>query len=95
MRPRIQKDKVEFCYSTVVNKVNNSSLDQVKAELTRYNQRVYKKQKTQGVVKCVEFYFFGSPVQKPLDWIEKLEAAKIEYQIIYKWLRGESSKPWC
>lgn len=56
----------------------------MKAELTRYNQRVYKKQKTQGVIKCVEFYFFGQKVQKGLDWIEKLEAANIEYTIIEK-----------
>lgn len=86
MRTRIRKStrNVEFCYSTVVTRVNNSSSDAMKAELTRYNQRVYHKQKTQGVVKCVEFYFFGSPVQKPLDWIEKLEAAGIEYKIIDK-----------
>lgn len=89
MRPRIKKStvvetKVEFCYSTVVTRVNNSSSDAMKAELTRYNQRVYKKQKTQGVIKCVEFSFFGRRVQKGLDWIEKLEAANIEYTIIEK-----------
>ena len=89
MRPRIKKStvvetKVEFCYSTVVTRVNNSSSDAMKAELTRYNQRVYRKQKTQGVIKCVEFYFFGQKVQKGLDWIEKLEAANIEYTIIEK-----------
>ena len=89
MRPRIKKStvvetKVEFCYSTVVTRVNNSSSDAMKAELTRYNQRVYQKSKAQGVVKYVEFYFFGQRVQKGLDWIEKLEAAHIEYTIIKK-----------
>ena len=82
MRPRIKKStvvetKVEFCYSTVVTRANNSSSDVIKAELTRYNQ-------PQGVVKCVEFYFFGQRVQKGLDWIEKLEAAGFEYTIIEK-----------
>ena len=89
MRPRIKKStvvetKVEFCYSTVVTRVNNSSSDAMKAELTCYNQQVYRKQKTQGVVKCVEFYFFNQKVQKGLDWIEKLEAAGFEYTIIEK-----------
>ena len=89
MRPRIKKStvietKVEFCYSTVVTRVNNSSSDAMKAELTRYNQRVYQKSKAQGVVKYVEFYFFGQKVQKGLDWIEKLEAAGFEYTIIEK-----------
>lgn len=89
MRPRIKKStvietKVEFCYSTVVTRVNNSSSDAMKAELTRYNQRVYHQQKTQGVVKCVEFSFFGQKVQKGLDWIERLEAAGFEYTIIEK-----------
>lgn len=89
MRQRIKKStvvetKVEFCYSTVVTRVNNSSSDELKAELTRYNQRVYRKQKTQGVVKCVEFYFFGQRVQKGLDWIERLEATGFEYTIIEK-----------
>lgn len=89
MKPRIKKStvvktKVEFCYSTVVVRANNSNSDEMKAELTRYNQRVYKKQKTQGVVKYVEFSFFGQRVQKGLDWIEKLEAAHIEYTIIEK-----------
>ena len=88
MRPRIKKStvvetKVEFCYSTVVTRVNNSSSDAVKAELTRYNQRVYHKQKTQST-KYVEFDFFGQRVQKGLDWIEKLEAAGFEYTIIEK-----------
>lgn len=86
MRPRIKKStsNVEFCYSTVVTRVKNSNSDELKAELTRYNQRVYKKQKTQGVIKYVEFYFFGQKVRKGLDWIERLEAAKIEYKIIDK-----------
>ena len=89
MRPRIKKStvietKVEFCYSTVVTRANNSSSDELRAELTRYNQRVYQKSKTQGVVKCVEFYFFGQRVQKGLDWIERLEAAGFEYTIIEK-----------
>ena len=85
-RVRIKKTvEVEFCYSTVVDKVNNSSLDQMKAELTRLNQRAaYREIITVKIAVAVEFMMFGSPVQKPLDWIEKLEAAKIEYQIIYK-----------
>ena len=86
-RVRIKKTaEVEFCYSTVVDNVNNSSVDQLKAELTRLNQRAaYRGTTTVKVAIAVEFYMFGSPVQKPLDWIEKLEAAHMQYQIIYKW----------
>lgn len=88
MRTRIRIKKtveVEFCYSTVVDNVNNSSVDQLKAELTRLNQRVaYRETTTVKVAVAVEFIMFGSPVLKPLDWIEKLEAAHMEYQIIYK-----------
>lgn len=90
MRPRIKKStvvetKVEFCYSTVVTRANNSSSDAIKAELTRLNQRAaYRKSATVKIAVAVEFYFFGSPVQKPLDWIERLEAANIQYTIIYK-----------
>ena len=84
-RVRIKKTvEVEFCYSTVVDNVNNSSVDQLKAELTRLNQRAAYRETTVKVAVAVEFMFFGSPVQKPLDWIEKLEAANIEYKIIYK-----------
>lgn len=84
-RVRIKKTvEVEFCYSTVVDKVNNSSLDQMKAELTRLNQRAAYRETTVKTAVAVEFNMFGSPVQKPLDWIEKLEAANIEYKVIYK-----------
>lgn len=84
-RVRIKKTvEVEFCYSTVVDNVNNSSVDQLKAELTRLNQRAAYRETTVKVAVAVEFYMFGSPVQKPLDWIEKLEAANMEYTVIYK-----------
>lgn len=84
-RVRIKKTvEVEFCYSTVVDRGNNSSSDQIRAELTRLNQKIAYKETTVKVAVAVEFMFFGSPVQKPLDWIEKLEAANIEYKIIYK-----------
>lgn len=57
----------------------------MKAELTRLNMRAsYRETTTVKVAIAVEFYMFGSPVQKPLDWIEKLEAAHMQYQIIYK-----------
>lgn len=87
MRTRIKKStlNVEFCYSTVVVRVNNSSSNEIRAELTRLNMRAaYREQNTVKVAVAVEFMMFGSPVQKPLDWIEKLEAAGIEYKIIYK-----------
>ena len=87
MRTRIRIKKtveVEFCYSTVVDNVNNSSVDQLKAELTRLNQRAAYRETTVKVAVAVEFMMFGSPVQKPLDWIERLEAANMQYQIIYK-----------
>lgn len=85
-RVRIKKTvEVEFCYSTVVDNVNNSSVDQIKAELTLLSQRAaYRESTTVKVAVAVEFIIFGSPVQKPLDWIEKLEAANIKYEIIYK-----------
>lgn len=87
MRPRIKKStlNVEFCYSTVVARVNNSSSDEIRAELTRLNMRAVKRS-TVKVAVAVEFYMFGNPVQKSLDWIEKLEAANIQYTVIYKWL---------
>ena len=87
MRTRIKKSTttVEFCYSTVVARVNNSSSDEIRAELTRLNMRAaYREQNTVKVAVAVEFNMFGSSVQKPLDWIERLEAANIEYKIIYK-----------
>ena len=75
---------VEFCYSTVVTRANNSSSDEIKAELTRLNMRAAYRETTVKVAVAVEFMMFGSPVRKPLDWIEKLEAAHIEYTIVYK-----------
>ena len=91
---RIKKTvEVEFCYSTVVDNVNNSSVDQLKAELTKLNQRAAYRETTVQIAVAVEFMMFGSPVQKPLDWIERLEAANMQYKVIYRWLRGESSKP--
>lgn len=86
MRTRIKKSTltVEFCYSTVVARVNNSSSDEIRAELTRLNMRAAYRETTVKTATAVEFMIFGSPVQKPLDWIEKLEAAHIEYKIIYK-----------
>lgn len=87
MRARIRKStrKVEFCYSTVVFRVNNSSSDAIKAELTRLNQRAaYRESTTVKVAVAVEFMFFGSPVQKPLDWIERLDAANVKYKLVYK-----------
>ena len=86
MRARIRKSTttVEFCYSTVVARVNNSSSDEIRAELTRLNIRAAYRETTVKVAVAVEFNMFGSPVQKPLDWIEKLEAANIKYEIIYE-----------
>ena len=86
MRTRIKKSTttVEFCYSTVVARVNNSSSDEIRAELTRLNQRAAYRETTVKTAGAVEFNMFGSSVQKPLDWIERLEAANIEYKIIYK-----------
>ena len=84
-RVRIKKTvEVEFCYSTVVDNVNNSSVDQLKAELTRLNQRAAYRETTVKVAIAVEFMMFGSPVQKPLDWIERLEAANMQYKVIYR-----------
>ena len=84
-RVRIKKTvEVEFCYSTVVDNVNNSSVDQLKAELTRLNQRAAYRETTVKIAIAVEFMMFGSPVQKPLNWIERLEAAHMSYQIIYR-----------
>lgn len=87
MRQRIKKSTttVEFCYSTVVARVNNSGSDEIRAELTRLNMRVaYRETLTAKVAVAVEFNMFGSPVRKPLNWIEKLEAARIKYEIIYE-----------
>ena len=75
---------VEFCYSTVVTRANNSSSDAMKAVLTRLNMRAAYRETTVKVAVAVEFMMFGSPVRKPLDWIERLEAANMQYQIIYK-----------
>ena len=75
---------VEFCYSTVVARVNNSSSNEIRAELTRLNMRAAYRETTVKVAVAVEFMLFGSPVQKSLDWIERLEAAHMEYKIIYK-----------
>lgn len=84
-RVRIKKTvEVEFCYSTVVDNVNNSSVDQLKAELTRLNQRAAYRETTVQIAVAVEFMMFGSPVQKPLDWIERLEAANMQYKVIYR-----------
>lgn len=85
MRTRIKKSTttVEFCYSTVVTRVNNSSSDEIRAELTRLNMRAAKRS-TVKIAVAVEFNMFGSPVQKPLDWIDRLEAAHMEYKMIYK-----------
>lgn len=87
MRTRIRKSTttVEFCYSTVVARVNNSSSDEIKAELTRLNMRAAYSETTMKTAVAVEFMMFGSPVQKPLDWIARLDAANIDYKIIYKW----------
>ena len=86
MRPRIQKSTttVEFCYSTVVARVNNSSSNEIRAELTRLNMRAAYRETTVKTAIAVEFNMFGSPVQKPLDWIERLEAANIKYETVYK-----------
>lgn len=84
-RMRIKKTvEVEFCYSTVVDNVNNSSVDQLKAELTKLNQRAAYRETTVQIAVAVEFMMFGSPVQKPLDWIERLEAANMQYKVIYR-----------
>ena len=86
MRQRIHKSTtiVEFCYSTVVFRANNSSSDETRAELTRLNMRAAYRETTVKIAVAVEFMMFGSPAQKPLDWIEKLEAANIKYNIIYR-----------
>lgn len=77
--------KVEFCYSTVVFRENNSTSDEIRAELTRLNQReAYRETLTVKVAVAVEFTLFGSLVQKPLDWKDRLDAAGIKYEIIYK-----------
>lgn len=86
MRTRIHKSTttVEFCYSTVVFRVNNSSSDEIRAELTRLNMRAAYKESTVKTAVAVEFMLFGSLVRKPLDWISKLDAANIDYEIIYE-----------
>lgn len=87
MRQRIHKSTmtVEFCYSTVVARVNNSSSNEIRAELTRLNMRAaYRESITVKTAVAVEFNMFGSSVQKPLDWIERLEAANIKYKVVYK-----------
>ena len=68
----------------MVARVNNSSSDEIRAELTRLNMRAAYRETTVKTAVAVEFMMFGSPVQKPLDWIEKLEAANMQYTIIYK-----------
>lgn len=94
MRTRIKKSTttVEFCYSTVVARVNNSSSDEIRAKLTRLNQKMAYKETTVKTAVAVEFAIFGNPVRKPLNWIERLEAAHMEYKVIYKWLHGKYSK---
>lgn len=86
MRTRIKKSTttVEFCYSTVVARVNNSSSDEIKAELTRLNMRAAYRESTVKIAVAVEFSMFGSPVRKPLDWIARLDAANIKYEVIYE-----------
>lgn len=86
MRPRIKKStlNVEFCYSTVVTRVNNSSSDEMKAELTRLNMRAAYRETIVKVAVAVEFNMFGSSVRKPLDWIARLDAAKVKYKVIYE-----------
>lgn len=86
MRTRIKKatTTVEFCYSTVVFRVNNSSSDETRAELTRLNMRAAYRETTIKTAVAVEFMLFGSPVRKPLDWIARLEAANVKYEVIYE-----------
>lgn len=86
MRQRIHKSTttVEFCYSTVVFRVNNSSSDEIKAELTRLNMRAVYRETTVKTAVAVEFMLFGNPVRKPLDWIARLDAANVKYEIIYE-----------
>lgn len=86
MKTRIKKSTVtvEFCYSTVVFRANNSSSDETRAELTRLNMRAAYRESTVKTAVAVEFNMFGSPVRKPLDWIARLEAANIKYEIIYE-----------
>lgn len=86
MRQRMHKSTttVEFCYSTVVFRANNSSSDKTRAELTRLNMRAAYHETTVKTAIAVEFNMFGSPVRKPLDWIARLEAANIKYKVIYE-----------
>lgn len=86
MRTRIRKSTatVEFCYSTVVARVNNSSSDKIRAELTRLNMRAAYKESTVKTAVAVEFNMFGNSVRKPLNWIARLEAAGIKYNIVYE-----------
>ena len=97
MRKRIKKStsKVEFCYSTVVFRSNNSRSDELKAELTRLNQREYSRKSlkervqrdtyTNSTQEYVEFEFFGMMVCKPSnEWKEQLIAAGISFKIINK-----------
>lgn len=86
MRTRIHKSTttVEFCYSTVVFRVNNSNSDETRAELTRLNMRAAYRETTVKTAVAVEFNMFGNPVRKPLSWIDRLEAANVKYKIIYK-----------
>lgn len=96
-RKRIKKttEKAEFCYSTVVLRVNNSSLDEKKAELTKLNQREYSRKSckeriqrdipTNSTQEYVEFEFFGMVVCKPAkEWKEQLIAAGITFKIVEK-----------
>lgn len=86
MRQRIHKSTttVEFCYSTVVFRANNSNSDETRAELTRLNMRAAYHETTVKTAIAVEFNMFGNLVRKPLDWIARLEAAKVKYKVIYE-----------
>ena len=84
MRPRIKKStvKLEFCYSSVALDVKNSSIQNLKAELSLLNAKLAQLNKSNTPV-AVEYKLFGTTVRKPLEIIPHLEAAGITFKYLY------------
>ena len=84
MRPRIKKStvKLEFCYSSVVLDVNNSSIQNLKAELSLLNAKLAQLNKSHTPT-AVEYKLFGTVVRKPLEIIPHLEAVGIKFKYLY------------
>lgn len=72
---------MEFCFSTAVFGEKTSISDEIRAELTRLNQREYSRQCSKNSIEYVEFEFFGKVIQKPAEeWKERLINAGIVFK---------------